>query len=190
MFLRLLLLLAVLPPSLLALPSTLNPRSLANSMEKRYLVYCFKQQYGRQLQLPIAADCWHAAEQIVCGDKYQAPMEFTHSPKPGFWVPWRWTHGTCIIQIDLEPGSEAVDVTSLADIAERAVEMIRSCVVHSSKLGGRTTAGQLGLIHLMVSGALEANEEVDGPVTPYFLKPSDYVPNPYILAQARANCGM
>ena len=89
----------------------------------------------------------------------------------------------------MESGGEAVDVSSLADIAERAVEMIRSCVVHSSKLGGRTTAGQNGLIHLVVAGALEAKQEVDDPVTPYFLKPSDYVPNPYILALARAGCG-
>ena len=92
-----------------------------------------------------------------------------------------------MIQIDLETDDDE-DVATLAEIAERSVELIRTCVVHSNKLGGRTTAGQKGLIHLMVAGLIEVEGAADAPVTPHFLKPSLYVPNPFIMAAARANC--
>ena len=139
-----------------AVPTTLNTTtSSSNYLSKRYYVGCFPQQKTHTIVPPYVPDCGHLVEtQILCGNKFLAPMAFSRDGTKGYKVPDTFTFATCRISIDMNTEADVVEQSNFGQIATRAKEIIESCVVHGYHLGGRSTIGNNDLIGISVTGII------------------------------------
>ena len=116
---------------------------------------CFVQtsQPEEPLLKTTYADCWPAMRLIAVGDKINAPIYFSRDPEVGYKLPNAWAHGTCVIEIDVDPPNEG-DITTMVEIAKGAIEISMLCIEEWPNLGGRHRVGEKQVLIVFMFGRL------------------------------------
>ena len=155
----------LLPCFLHSSPLTIPEKHLHPAdLHKRVTIHCLAEYQSGIDQLLHSinyADCFEVVrQQILCGDKSQAPMDF--SRVRGFTVPYRWAHGTCAILVDVDGDDHTTEVDTLAHVAEAVIEIVETCARHSTNIsffyGGRTAIGPHNKLKVGIMGQAAQEE--------------------------------
>ena len=114
-------------------------------------VGCFGQNPpGEPQLLPITySACKKAVQNIPIREKAFAPIIFSRNPAAGFRVPHSWSHGGCVIIIDVAT-PDAEETTSFAAIYQRAFELSVECVIKPPHFGGKSLLGMTDMLEILV----------------------------------------
>ena len=135
---------------MLAMVSPLIFTNLLNATNGM-IVACFGQNPPGQPQiLPTTyAACKQAFQSIPMREKAFAPIVFSHNPAAGFKVPHSWSHGGCVVRIDVVT-PDAEETTTFAAIFQRAFELSAECVIKPPHFGGKSLLGKTDMLEILV----------------------------------------
>ena len=135
--------------TIFAAPSTPNPRSFLEPLNKRYQIQCYHPPPNTYP--PLASDCVHAARNVACGDHIET--EYSFSRGIGWKVPYTWIWGSCSVVIDIIAPDNPIERASLEMISLQALQLISFCVMSNEyKSGGVTTVGANDLLNVVITG--------------------------------------
>ena len=102
-----------------------------------------------QLQPLTYVTCEKAIHKIHLNEKALAPITFSQNPNAGFMVPHSWSHGNCVIIIDVvEPNAE--ETATFAAVFKRGFDLAIECVINPPHLGGRSKLGTSQMLDIMM----------------------------------------
>ncbi|MCJ1482672.1 hypothetical protein MMC06_002838 [Schaereria dolodes] len=186
MLIETLVLLISLVPYLLAAPPFIPPPSPPNPFDTDPSVRCFSQPLNKALLPPDEHDCYAVLLKLLGFDEFISTTSITMTHLDGvvgaMKVPIAWSYKTCKVVLDFDAGM-GVEVTTLEDIGRRGERILREC--KGLGLGGRSTVGENGLLHIFVTGGFELEESelpMSGPSRPQPSPPT--MPN---LGVSRSN---
>ena len=130
-----------------SIPSLLNNASLSVA------VGCWHQTRSHESHLtPVTyIECKQAICDIPLGEKALAPLSFSRDPDAGFTVPYSWTYGNCVVQIDVLKQDDT-ERSNFASIFKRAFDLAVECVIKPPHLGGRGFVGDSGKLKVWIFG--------------------------------------
>ena len=112
---------------------------------------CFVQNPPNEPQLmPLTySACKQAILKIPVSDKAYAPIVFSRNPTAGFRLPYSWSHGGCIVIIDVTT-TDAEETATFSEVFERAFELSIECVIRPPHLGGKCLLGTTDMLEITI----------------------------------------
>lgn len=142
-----------LPLLLLTSPAVNNLTTRPKSLNGEANAFCFAQPtYPKEPLFPTSyPDCFEAIKLMTYGDKRDAPIYFSRDPSVGYSLPSTWSHGTCEVELDVDPPNEG-DTAKMVDIGKVALTIAILCVAEPPRLGGRVRVGPKEVIVIFMYG--------------------------------------
>ena len=112
---------------------------------------CFVQNppSGPQLMPLTYSACKQAIQKIPMSDKAYAPIVFSRNPTAGFRVPHSWSHGGCVVIVDVTT-ADAEETTTFSEVFERAFELSIECVIRPPHFGGKCLLGMKDKLQIAI----------------------------------------